>query len=764
MPEDQFLTPELMGGPAVDLSNCAREPIHIPGSIQPHGVVIVLSLPDLRVVQASANTGEHLGLLTERLLGQTLSPHLTRESLLSLRKMTTLGDRPQTFPVTLLRGTTYDATVHVSQDVLVLELEAPISPEVAADIYRSTQQALQALEAASDVLSLCAAAATQVRALTGFDRVMIYRFAEDDSGEVIAEAKLEDLHAYLGHRFPESDIPQQARALYLKNMLRLTADVSATVCPLVPPVNPVTRAPLDMSQMVLRSTSPMHVQYLKNMGVASSLSVSIVQDGRLWGLISCHHNTARFIPQQVRASCEFLGRVLAMQLTAKRDAETFRFRESLKQRHQQILHALTASPLPMEAVRHPELDLVGFMRAGGAAVHLAGQTATLGQTPSASELGQLLSWLRAQDHPSFHTASLGTLLPGALAYASQASGVLGVSVSGNWEEYLLWFRPEIPQTITWGGNPDKPVQFTGDGQTRLTPRASFDDYVQQVKHTALPWHPGELAEAESLRDALVATTSARLAALQGLHDQLQRAHDALARSNAELQHRNDELAQFAYVASHDLQEPLRILGAYSDILRHRYEGQLDSRAQTYLRHIGEQVFRARQLVRDVLTLSNVTEQPPLADVDLQKLWQDISPTLPWPAGAQVDCGELPHVYANVAQVQQLLTNLFGNAIKFRAERPLHITFTGEQRGRWVHLAVRDNGVGIAPEHAEQVFVMFQRLQNRTEQLSGNGIGLAVCKKVVERHGGHIWIEGKVGEGTTVHFTLPAVPEGGAAVH
>ncbi|MFC4424955.1 ATP-binding protein [Deinococcus navajonensis] len=761
MPEDQFLTPQVLGGPAVDLANCAREPIHIPGSVQSHGAVLVLSLPDLRVLQASANTAGQLGLAAERLLGQTLSSHLTRESLAMLRKIAALNDRPHTFAVTLLQGHTFDATAHVSQGVLVLELEAPLSPEVAADIYRSTQQALLDLEAAHDVPALCAMAATQVRALTGFDRVMIYRFAEDDSGEVIAEARRADLHAYLGHRFPESDIPRQARALYLKNMLRLTADVNATVSPLVPPLNPLTRTPLDMSQMVLRSTSPMHVQYLKNMGVASSLSVSIVQDGRLWGLISCHHTSARFIPQQVRASCEFLGRVLAMQLKAKRDAETFRFRESLKQRHQQILNAMMAGPLPLDAVRRPELDLAGFMRSGGVAVRLGGQGAALGETPGATELAQLLAWLRTQDQTTFHTASLGALFPGALAYADKGSGLLGVSVSGPWEEYLLWFRPEIPQTVTWGGNPDKPVQVSRDGQAQLTPRASFDAYVQQVQHTSLPWHPGEIAEAESLRDALVETTSARLAALQHLHDQLQRAHDALAQSNAELQHRNDELAQFAYVASHDLQEPLRILGAYSDILRHRYQGELDERAQMYLRHIGEQVFRARQLVRDVLTLSSITGQPPLTDLDLNKLWQDLYPALPWPQGAQVECGDLPHVHANVAQVQQLLTNLFGNAIKFRSDRPLHVTFTGEQRGRWVHLALRDNGVGIAPEHAEQVFVMFQRLQNRTEQLSGNGIGLAVCKKVIERHGGHIWIEGQVGVGTTVHFTLPALPDQGA---
>lgn len=244
-------------------------------------------------------------------------------------------------------------------------------------------------------------------------------------------------------------------------------------------------------------------------------------------------------------------------------------------------------------------------------------------------------------------------------------------------------------------------------------------------------------------------------ALEIKNAELQATQLALEAKNTELEDRNRDLAQFVYVASHDLQEPLRILGAYADTLRHRYQGrQLDERADLYLAHINDQVGRARQLVRDVLTLSNVKAQPALDTMDLRPLWDEVSQALPWPDDACARCGDLPAVQANAAQVRQLLTNLLGNAIKFRANRPLSVTLEGRQEGDWVHFVLEDNGIGIAPRHAEQVFVMFQRLHSRAAS-GGNGIGLAVCQRVVERHGGQIWVAPAGGGGTAVHFTLPA---------
>ena len=247
---------------------------------------------------------------------------------------------------------------------------------------------------------------------------------------------------------------------------------------------------------------------------------------------------------------------------------------------------------------------------------------------------------------------------------------------------------------------------------------------------------------------------------------LEDAGQLIERRNAELEESNRNLSQFASVASHDLQEPLRLIGAYADLLRHRSGDLLDARGQAHLGHLLEQVARARQLIRDVLTLSRVAVRPAQNRVDMNALWDDCAASFSWPADASVSRGELPPVQGDAAQLRQLLLNLLSNALKFRSERPLELSLRAESHGTQLHFELADNGIGIDEQHHERVFVMFQRLHSRTpSQLGssevptgGNGVGLTVCKMVVERHGGRLWLTSEVGRGTSFHFTLPAAPQ------
>lgn len=286
-------------------------------------------------------------------------------------------------------------------------------------------------------------------------------------------------------------------------------------------------------------------------------------------------------------------------------------------------------------------------------------------------------------------------------------------------------------------------------------------FEQDGAHYALVAHEDitrrKLAELEvsSLNASLERRVLERTQALEAGERDLQRL-------NTELTARNEELSQFVYVASHDLQEPLRTLGAYADILRHRYRGrQFDERADAYLGHITEQVGRARRLVRDVLALATVSEEAPREVTDLAEVCREVQAELDWPPDARLHAAPLPPVWASPLQMRQLLDNLLGNALKFHGAAPLRVTLSAEAEGELVHFILRDNGIGIAPEHTEKVFGMFQRLHGRTAT-GGNGIGLAVCRRIVERHGGRIWIEAAPGGGSALHFTLPAAQDD--AVH
>ncbi|MDV6374103.1 sensor histidine kinase [Deinococcus arenicola] len=278
-------------------------------------------------------------------------------------------------------------------------------------------------------------------------------------------------------------------------------------------------------------------------------------------------------------------------------------------------------------------------------------------------------------------------------------------------------------------------------------------FEQDGAHYALVAHENitrrKLAELEvmALNAMLERRVEERTAALEATQHDLQRL-------NTELSARNQELSQFVYVASHDLQEPLRTLGAYADILRHRYQGkQLDERADTYLGHITEQVARARQLVRDVLALATISEEAPREAVDLGETCREVWTALKGSEDAQLMICGPQTVWANPPQMRQLLGNLLGNALKFHGDTPLHVELKAREDGDLIHFVLHDNGIGIAPEYAEKVFGMFQRLHGRTPT-GGNGIGLAVCRRIAERHGGRIWMEAGEGGGTAVHFTLP----------
>ncbi len=465
-------------GATVDLTNCDREPIHIPGAVQPHGVLIVLREPDLTVTQVSRTSAAVLSQPPESLLGRPVEQVLAAADLAPLRRALTDGSLSAR-PLYLLTvhtpaGLAFDAIAHRHDGLVLIELEPSGRHDAysAPQLYQAVQGAIRRVESAPTLLTMGAAVADEVRRISGFDRVMVYRFDDEWNGSVVAEAKRDDLEPFLGLHYPASDIPVQARELYARNRLRFIPDRDYVASPLVPPANPLTDRPLDMSYAVLRSVSPVHVEYLRNMGVRASMSISLLKDGKLWGLIACHHYAGpRYVTHDVRTACELVGDVMSLQVAYKADAEVAAYAATMVAVRQALAARMTDAVEVSVALTGDAPNLLDLVQAGGAAIVQGSRVATVGDTPAAADLIELARWLSERaddDHEVWHTAALPLRDPRFDPISATAAGVLAASLIKGRPHYLMWFRPERIRSVNWAGDPAKSV-VKGDDGVRLSP-------------------------------------------------------------------------------------------------------------------------------------------------------------------------------------------------------------------------------------------------------------------------------------------------------
>jgi len=498
------------------LTDCDREPIHIPGSIQPHGVLFALEPDTLKVTQWAGDLSAMLGVTREDPVGLPLHELLGADAAAKISNAFSGSPvRPlplKTYEVELTTPAgPVDAIIHPAGPALIVEFEKARRGSGGMQTTLVTvQKMLAEVGGASSLAGYHQTCAQQVREVTGFDRVMVYRFLEDGSGTVVAEAKSDEMESYFGLHYPESDIPKQARELYRTNWMRSIPDVAYTPIPLRPAINPSTGAPLDLSHSVFRSVSPLHLQYLKNMGVAASMSLSIVHRDELWGLIACHHRTPHFVPCDARAACEIFAQVYSLQLESRLSAETYEY--SLQQRsvHQQMVTRLAQEERLSDGLIRYRPNLLDLIQADGVAVWVDGEFGEVGNTPGAAGVQSLVRQLdRRDDWGVFSTNCIAEEFPDCAGVLGQAAGLLAISVSRARRDYILWFRREVIETVTWAGNPAKAIQKVG-GEERLTPRASFAAWRETVRGKSRPWQPIEIEAAEALRLSILEVVLRRI--------------------------------------------------------------------------------------------------------------------------------------------------------------------------------------------------------------------------------------------------------------
>ncbi len=756
----------------VSITNCDSEPVQTPGCIQAHGVLLVMRPGTLLILQASDNTERWLGRSAHELCGQTLGEAVgeagQRSLLEFLRANPTQNNPLHAFTLDARDGVPPLAVVvHTTGGFVVAELELArhglAMPE--PNFYALLKTSFGRLQAASTLRGFCETVSAEVRALTGLDRVMVYRFHEDGHGEVFAESRRADLPPWLGLHYPAEDIPQPAREIFKQIWLRPVPDVGSELAELVPLTNPDTGQALSMIHCALRAPSVMYTEYLQNMGVKAALTLSLRRDTELWGLIAGHHygGPAHF-SYQTRAACECFAQVVSLQHRAAEDREQLVYRRRLESVQRDLLRA-AARAEDLTALTDGAPTLLDALDAGGVALYHQQQWRALGNTPSELELQALGRWLiesdkfGVSDRALYATDSLATAYAPAEGFSGVASGLLAIPLGLKHESLILWFRPEAVMSVSWGGNPhDKPV-VPGPHGPRLTPRKSFELYVESVRLRALPWQPAEVEAASRLR----------LLMLEIMASQAER----LATLNAALARTSEELHVFAYVAGHDLKEPLRGIDRY---VRQLLDDALTPEEQrAMLERLLPLALRMHALLDSLLHFSQVGHaELRFESLDVQQvLAEAIEIVDSRRADRPTDIESprpLPHARGDRPQVREIFVNILSNAMKYNDKLRCLVEVgyldpgsSGERRSAPPPPAdhtvfyVKDNGIGIDAKHHEQVFELFRRLHPRDAYGGGSGAGMTIVKKLVERHGGCVWLESSLGEGMTCFFTLPCEP-------
>lgn len=749
----------------VNLTNCESEPIHIPGTIQPHGFLLGIKKGVSKIDFCSANSADFIGLRPEQLLGKLIPEIFPEEQAAAFMHYANdeVIDSAKPFVFTLY-GTSYNTTVHQSGENVILELEPfPDGTLNLPNLYNQTRNFVSIMEKSSHLLELCQDIANETRAITGYDRVMIYRFDPDYNGEVIAESKREDLVSFSGQKYPHTDIPVQARELYIRNPMRMIADINYTPVPLLTIDDSPEKGnhSLDLSLSILRSVSPIHIEYLKNMGVGATLTISLLLNHKLWGLIACHHYSPKILPHYTRLSALLQGHFLTSQIAVREVAEEFEIGEEVDRALVSSLTLLHENENFIEAC-HQSPYLLQLANATGAAIFYNGQVYTNGLVPDDDELIRLFDFLSLH-YPSkeLDTNRLISIYPEARNISKYAAGVIYHSMGSGNGDGVLWLRQEEIETINWAGNPDKAVLPNEDG-VRLSPRKSFELWKEIVKDKSLPWKKSEINAASSFSYALQ----------KHVNFQVIRAQEDKNRIlNEELQVANKELANLNWISTHDLKEPLRKIQMFASKVLDREDPDLSAQVKDSVERMRFAAEKMQLLIEDILTYSKAGSMEKVFKyTDLNLILSNVRAELQETIDekkAVIHAATLPSLRIIPFQVHQLFINLISNAIKFvgpETQPEVRITVettSGEDiradkaiAGKtYHHIIFADNGIGFDEEYRERIFDVFQRL-HPAHKYPGTGIGLAICKKIMENHQGFIMADSEPGKGSAFSIFFP----------
>ena len=720
------------------IKNCEDEEIQFLNEIQPFGYLIGIHKNSHQIEFYSQNIDELFQISAENVLNQDINQLYNFE--LDFDEVLNLDQGEFCRTHLKINSKTYHLTSYHFDELIYLELEELIILENRLAYYNFSEQILysKSIDATWDRLI------SSIKKLINYDRVMLYKFLEDGSGVVIAEEIDNGLDSYLGLRFPEFDIPKQARQLYLEKKSRLVADVNSNRISLIA----TNHQKINLMYSSVRALSPIHLQYLRNANCAASFSISIVINEKLWGIVACQNSEPKFIPNQVRLQTELLTRQARLTYVNFKATERLKFQNYFNETAIKLKENLLTEENLQQSMNNNLKEVLNLTKANGIALVNFDDVFVEGETPDKHEILRIKEWAFKRNSARLFTSNTFYLDYGQeLNLSPNSAGVMFCFLNQTYEHFIIWFKKEQIQTLNWAGEPSKIKNvdvINGNEILSFSPRTSFKIWQENIKNKSFIWLDKEKYVAKEVIKLIIETLHLQSFKIHSLYEQLKEI--------------NDELDSFSYTVSHDLRTPLSVMKLNCQMIQRTLEH--DEIKSDRLKSVIDEIDRMTQMMQDLLALSkakkseivlSIIETKPI----IEKIVHDV--LLYYKTNdTQVVIEEVHNVLGDKTMFYEVFLNIIGNAIKYssQAEHPI-IKIWSELNEEEVIFKVKDNGIGIKQEDYNKMFKLFSRMSN-TGNISGNGVGLSIAHRMMDRMNGGISFESKVGEGTTFILTFKKI--------
>lgn len=726
----------------MDFVECHEEPIHIPGHIQSFGYLIGIDSDSHSIAFFSQNISdifkfENVDLIFGKKLidfPQSFQSIIDSDIYASLNKFTRRENETY-FDKIVIENQEYHFSVFRSKNHIFLEFE-----EVLENPNKRISNKYDNFYIVDDAQEIWDQLLGTLSKIVNYDRMMVYKFMMDGSGKVIAERRRGNMESYLGLHYPESDIPRQARELYIQKRKRIFSDVYAETVPILSKTN----ESIDLTFTASRGMSPIHGQYIKNSGASSSFSVSIIIDDYLWGLVTCQNSEPKHIDLEDRVQAGIFTALASNAYSSFKSKKELEYRLDLNEKSSHLKSEFLKHNTLFDSLIENKKELKKLPEADGLVIVSEGDIVTEGLVPERSVIENIIHWAHENtDKSIYENRSFLKEYGEELKLDENTAGIIIYFIERNKNEMLIWFRKEFDEHINWAGNPEKQIGvFSQNGEEKqiISPRTSFNVFTENIKGNSKRWNSRNISAVQSVRDVILETSHKQYNAIKELNNQLKKV--------------NEELDSFSYTISHDLGTPLTVMKLNAQMLLSNFEKTEKNKYK--LNSIIEEIDNMAEMMHDVLQLSRAKhseiELESIKTVKtIQKITENAKITFDSPR-SEVIIKECPDVLADKTMLHQVFLNIINNAIKYSSQQEYpKVEIEGTEDGQMIIYRISDNGIGIPEEDKHRMFKIFNRMDN-AKKFKGNGVGLSIVHRIMKRIGGNVDYESNK-EGTSFILTF-----------